>query len=70
MKYSVIDLGNDVRAKKFAIVVVAVTGECNLHCEFCAYDTIKKHKKIPYATLEKFFDEIDACGDDQQWLIC
>ena len=70
MKYSVIDLGNDVRGKKFTIVVVAVTGECNLHCEFCAYDTIKKHKKMSYDMVEKLFDEIDRCGEEEDWLIC
>lgn len=68
--YTARDMKNDVKNGKYTIMVIAITGECNLHCEFCAYDTIKKHKKMSYETLSNIFDEIDRCGDDQKWLIC
>lgn len=67
--YTAKQMRKDLKEGKFAIMVVAVTGECNLHCEFCAYDAIKRHKKMSYETLEQLFDEIDRCGD-QKWLIC
>ena len=60
----------DVKQGKYIIIVIAVTGECNLHCGFCAYDCIKKHKKMSYTTLNQLFDEIDNYPEEQNFLIC
>lgn len=67
--YTAKQMRQETKDGKFTIMVIAVTGECNLHCEFCAYDTIKQYKKMSYETLDHIFDEIDRCGD-QKWLIC
>jgi sulfatase maturation enzyme AslB (radical SAM superfamily) len=68
--YTAEQMRKDAREGKFIIMVISVTGECNLHCEFCAYDTIKRHKKMSYTTLNNIFDEIDRCPEEQNFLIC
>ena len=68
--YTAKQMREDARLGKFTIMVISVTGECNLNCEFCAYDAIKRHKKMSYDTLNNIFDEIDRCGEDHKWLIC
>ena len=68
--YTAKQMRRDAKEGKFIIMVISVTGECNLHCEFCAYDTIKRNKKISYETLNQIFDEMDRCPEDQKFLIC
>lgn len=68
--YTARQLRDDLRNNKFIVIVVAVTGECNLHCEFCAYGSIKRHKKMTYETVAQIFDEIDRCPEEQNFLIC
>lgn len=68
--YTTKQLKVDLKTLKFTVIVVAVTGECNLNCEFCAYNTIKCHKKMSYETVTQLFDEIDSCPEEENFLIC